>query len=152
MQESRQKIIQQLFENMNAVKRSMHGQLQALDKRMPIPHAQQELLLTIRTLQPVTFKQLAERLYLTPGAVSQLAQGLEEHELIIRKTDPADRRKQLLHISKKGTKLLQDMEKRRRKFMETILTELSDEELQIWLRIQQKMIKQYQTQLTDETN
>jgi DNA-binding MarR family transcriptional regulator len=147
MNRTRTDTIRLLFENMSALKRGMQAQLQQTDGRSLIPHGQQEVLTSIRSLQPVSFKQLSTHLYLTPGAISQLVEGLEAHDLIRRSADPTDRRIQLLQISKKGTKLLQDIDKRRRKFLEATMSALTDEELGVWLNIQQKMIQQFQIEV-----
>jgi len=145
----RQALVEQLFESMNTLKRGMYSQLHVINRDLPISRSQIELLMAIRHAQPVSFKELAKQLCLTPGAISQLAEGLEQLELIERKTSIADRRLQYLETSKKGATLLQDVEKRRRKLLETVMQDLSDEELELWLRIQQKMINQFQSETTE---
>jgi len=143
-------LIQSLFENVNALKRGMTGYLQAVQRDWPVSGSQLELLFTISHNQPVSFKQLAQQLYMTPGAISQLAESLEQRELINRQVDAKDRRVQCLHVSKKGSKLLQDIEKRRQKLMEAIAQDLSDEELALWLHVQEKMIQQLQADLNGQ--
>jgi MarR family transcriptional regulator, multiple antibiotic resistance protein MarR len=140
----RDELIRAIFENMEVTKRGMHAQLHAINKLLPIPRAQLELLVSIEHMQPVSFKDLAKQLYLTPGAVSQLAEGLEQQGYIARKADPNDRRVQCLETTKRGDKLLQDVSKKRRAIFEAVLKELTDEELEIWLRVQQTLVKQFQ--------
>ncbi|HSX30580.1 MAG TPA: MarR family transcriptional regulator [Candidatus Saccharimonadales bacterium] len=147
----RDHIIQSLFESMTAVKRGMAGQLHLSAHDCPLSPAQLELLFAIRHAQPVSFKQLAQLLYLTPGAISQLAEGLEQHGFISRRADPQDRRVQWLQVNKKGHKLLDAVEKRRRSLLELIIADLTDEELAVWLRVQQKLLRRLQTE-TDTTN
>ncbi|HSX05166.1 MAG TPA: MarR family transcriptional regulator [Candidatus Saccharimonadales bacterium] len=142
---SRDQLIEQLLESITTLKRGMYGHLQAASGTLPISRAQLELLMAIRHLQPVSFKLLAAQLCLTPGAVSQLAEGLESLELIRRKATPADRRIQCLEITRKGNTLVQTAEKRRRKFMEQLMHDLTDDELALWLRLQQKLIAHVQT-------
>jgi DNA-binding MarR family transcriptional regulator len=151
LQTNRDILIQNLFENMNAMKRGMSSHVQIMNRDCPIPRSQLELLFAIRQAEPVNFKHLAQQLYLTPGAISQLAEGLEQHDLIGRQVDADDRRIQCLHVSKKGIALLHDVEKRRRDTMEAVIEELSDEELELWLRIQEKMIRQFQAEPTQQT-
>src|SRR6185369_16321340 len=91
-------LIQSLFESMSALKRGMAGQWHLMNQGCPISRSQLELLFTIRHAQPVSFKHLAQQLYLTPGAISQLAEGLEQHELISRQSDDRDRRIQCLSV------------------------------------------------------
>jgi DNA-binding MarR family transcriptional regulator len=141
----RDTIIQTLYENMSTLKRGMHSHFQTADYGVPISLSQLELLFTIRQTQPVSSKLLAGKLCLTPGAVSQLAEGLENQELITRRVDARDRRIQCLEVTPAGTSLLQEMEARRRRVMEAIVADLSDQELEIWLRVQQKMLQHFQT-------
>jgi len=142
----RNTLIQTLYENMSTLKRGMHGHFQAASLRVPISRSQLELLFTIRQAQPVSSKLLSQKLCLTPGAVSQLAEGLELHELITRRADERDRRIQCLEVSPQGTALLQEVETRRRSAMEAIIADLTNEELEIWLRVQQKMLNHFQAE------
>lgn len=147
----RETLMQQLLENMDAMKRGMAEHFQALMRDCPISRSQLELLFTIRHTQPVSFKQAAQLLYMTPGAVSQLAEGLEQGGFISRQADENDRRVQYLQVSPTGTRLLQRIEKHRNSLMRTIMHDLSDEELAAWLRVQQKMVKHFQSESTEPT-
>lgn len=146
MKTQREALLEQLFERMDAVKRGMAEHMRQLQYDCPISRSQVELLFAIRHTQPVSFKHLAQQLYLTPGAVSQLAENLEQQSLISRHADEHDRRIQCLRVTKKGTRLLDTIERRRQSFLETIVADLSDEELALWLRIQQKMLEHFQQQ------
>lgn len=153
MNTHRRTLMNHLFENMNALKRGMAGHMQTLYRDCPIPRSQLELLFAIHYHQPVSFKQLAQLLYLTPGAVSQLAEGLEEHKLITRHADADDRRIQCLSVAKPGEELLQKVEKHRQGLMETVVQDLSDEELTVWLRVQEKLLQHFQTEFgTSDTH
>jgi DNA-binding MarR family transcriptional regulator len=144
---TRQEIINKLFESMNVAKRGMHARMQTITNGIPVSHTQLELLFTIKHSQPVSFKQLAAQLQLTPGAVSQLADGLNQQDLIKRETDPNDRRSQSLQLSECGIELLQTVEKRRRDVIERVVQDLTNEELTVWLHIQEKMIMEYQSSI-----
>lgn len=145
---NRDALIQQLFENVSAMKRSMASHWQLTNHDCPVSQAQLELLFTIRHMQPVSFKQIAAHLHLTPGAVSQLVEGLEQHQLVNRQADPHDRRVQCLELSQNGTVLLRGIEQRRRSLMQAIAEDLSDEELELWLRVQTKILNHFQTEPT----
>ena len=120
-----------------------------MTRDFPISGAQLELLFTIRGNQPTSSKQLATMLHLTPGAVSQLLDSLLQHNLVTRQTSEQDRRVQYLSLSEKGEQLLHNFEKARRKIMEAIIADLSDEELEVWLRVQQKMIAYFKSETTE---
>ncbi|HSX42793.1 MAG TPA: MarR family transcriptional regulator [Candidatus Saccharimonadales bacterium] len=144
----RTELIERLFASMDQTKRVMHAQLHAILGRMvPISRAQLELLTLIHYARSIRAKDIARQLYMTPGAVSQLAEGLAEQGLIIRRTDEKDRRIQWLEVTQKGESLLQDVEMRRREIMQPIFQELTDEELEVWIIIQQKLVEQFQSAL-----
>jgi len=149
MSNERDETIAKLSEAMRSMKHVMHGRMQAALQSSPISHAQLELLFTIHRLQPVSSKQLATQLYLTAGAVSQLVDGLESHGFVTREVDPRDRRIQCLRLSKKGVKLLGSIGDRQQKMMEAIMQSFSTAELKAWLKIQQKIINEFQANLTD---
>jgi len=148
---NRDTLIQALFDNMSAFKRSMQGHLQPSHLACPISRAQLDLLFTIHQAQPISFKQLAHRLYLTPGAVSQLVEGLESQELVTRHVDERDRRIQCLQVSEGGNAVIREFEQRRRDIMEAISKDLTDTELRIWLRAQEKMIQHFQLEQAETT-
>ena len=147
----RQQLIDSLFETMDIAKRVMHGRLHVITSDFALSRTQMELLFTIKQLQPIGSKQLAQKLQLTPGAVSQLSESLSNQMLIERETDTQDRRRHILRVSTQGLSLLKTIEKRRRTVLEHVMQDLSDEELTIWLRIQQKMISEFQAIHTTPT-
>lgn len=141
----RSELIAALFDTMDVAKRSMHGHMQTLVAGHNISRPQLELLFTIHHTQPTTAKDLALKLHITPGAISQLVEELTDQELIRRETDSTDRRRQVLSISAAGDDVIKAFDKRRRDIMSRVIKDLSDEELLTWLKIHQKMINEFQT-------
>jgi len=142
----RDELIATIFENTQTIKRVMYGQSQLRLKGVALSHAQVELLFTIKHLQPVSFKDLASRLYLTRGAVSQLVEGLSNESLVVREVDTTDRRMQHLRISGKGTRLIDKIETERWRTMEAVMQKLQTDELAVWARVQQKLIDTFANQ------
>lgn len=151
MDMTREEIIAQLLDTMNVAKRSMFGRMQTMMQDCPVSPAQLELLSNIAHLQPISAKLLARHLQLSPGAISQLVDGLQQHHLITRAAQPEDRRVHVLNVSARGKALLDRMIKPRQQFMEQLMSQMTDEELVVWLHIQEKMITQFQA-FTAETN
>lgn len=137
---NRSEIIAELFETMDIAKRSMHGHMQTIVEGHAISRTQLELLFTIYHLQPTTAKQLAAKLHLTPGAISQLVEELMEQSLIQRETDSTDRRRQVISLSTEGTAVVKTFEKRRHDVMNKVIENLTDAELVTWLKIQKHII------------
>jgi DNA-binding MarR family transcriptional regulator len=136
----REELLSRLYENMNATKRLMHGRLHALTGDCPISRSQMELLFTLKHMDKhPSPKQLAAHMHLTPGAISQLIDGLDEQGLIVREINPADRRTQTLHVSTSGLAVIHGIEKRRHEVMHQVMQSLTTEELQVLLRVQEKL-------------
>jgi DNA-binding MarR family transcriptional regulator len=81
--------------------------------------------------------------------VSQVIEALANRKLIQRETDPTDRRRQVLRLSAKGDGLVQKLDKHRRDVMHRVIKDLSDDELATWLKIQQKIMTEFQSVHTD---
>src|SRR4051812_621167 len=124
-QEKREQLIRSIFENVGLVKRNIYNHLEVNRHILPLPMSQLELLVTIRHNQPISFKELARQLCLTPGAISQVVEAVEQEGYVTRENDLKDRRIQSLRISKKGTKLLLDVSKRRQAIMREVLEDLT---------------------------
>jgi DNA-binding MarR family transcriptional regulator len=150
MQQKREDIIKRIFEHSEAMKRGMYTHMMAYFHNLPITRPQLEVLSAIHYLQPVSSKDIASQLYVTPGAVSQSVESLDDQGYILREADTTDRRVQYLRPSKKGAKLLQDIEKQRRSMMENVTQELTLEELTVWLKVQTKMAEQFKARHTKE--
>ena len=139
----RKKVIDELFDTMDVAKRNLRGRMLSITDGKNISHAQLEVLFSIRQSQPINPTELANRLSMTPGAISQLIDVLEDQRLITRQTDENDRRRQVLAISPDGLAMLKSIERRRRSVMENVIQGLTDEELTLWLRIQKKIINEF---------
>ncbi|MGH7237973.1 MAG: MarR family winged helix-turn-helix transcriptional regulator, partial [Candidatus Saccharimonadales bacterium] len=119
--------------------RVMHGRMHVFAGECPISLSQMELLFTLKHMQPTSPKQLGNEMKLTPGAISQLLEGLVERGLVERRHDPTDRRAQTISLSSSGKTQLSDIEKRRGKILQSVLQELTTEELEVLLRVQEKL-------------
>ena len=140
---NRQEIISQLFDTMDIAKRSMHGHFQAVMQGSDLTRPQLELLFSIKHHDGPTSRELATYLHVSPGAVSQILEGLDEQQLIERQIDPSDRRRQVLRVSASGKAVIKRIETRRRQMMERVMQGLSDDELLVWLAIQRKIISEF---------
>ena len=148
----REHTVRELFDNMNALRRVMAGHIAALSRDYPVSPSQLELLSAVHSVQPVSFKDLAQQLCLTPGAVSQLAESLEAQGYIGRHADTGDRRVQLLQVTDAGQKLLTAVEKRRKRMLADVIQDLTDDELSLWLRVQQKVLHHYTTSIRTKSS
>lgn len=68
------------------------------------PHA--HVLMTLHDRGPLTQQALGELLHLDPSNLVGVLNEVEENGWAIRRRDPADRRRHIVEISKKGTELV----------------------------------------------
>jgi len=138
---TRQQLIGDILERMNQTKRIVAGYAHMHTSGLMLSPAQLEMLFTISQLQPVSSKVLADHMKLTAGAVSQVSDVLAGHDLIIRESGQSDRRVQLLRVSEKGLAQIRRMQEERNKLFVEIMEGFSDQELEIWLRIQERVVE-----------
>lgn len=62
-------------------------------------------LLTVLSERPLGASRLADLLSLSPPSVTSLLDGLAARELVVRKPDPADRRRVVLALTAKGKRV-----------------------------------------------
>lgn len=133
----RTSIINELFESMGALRKTFvpHGNEM---KGMPT-RSQLFVMMVIAQQGPQSTKDMAEKLCMTPSAVTQLVDTLVEDKLIVRKDDKDDRRKSILTLTHDGIKRLDEAKKHRMVSMVKLLSPLTDKEL-IQLRDLQRKI------------
>ena len=145
---NRDTTITEILENMNLTKRGMVAHMHRIIGTLPVSPSQLEMLYMIQQSQPISTKSLAHDRQLTPGAISQITDVLAQHGFIARANDAADRRTHFLSVTKTGEKLLQKVKKRRDELFRHVMHDFTDEELEVWLRIQQKIIQRLDTSTT----
>jgi len=71
-----------------------------------VSNARYELLRVLASGEPQRMGRVAERLAVTPRAVTELSDALEREGLIVRRVDPRDRRSHLLELTERGVAVL----------------------------------------------
>lgn len=84
-------------------------------------------LVTMHDLGEVRMTQLAERMGLTPGAVSSLVDRLVDNGLVARRQEPTDRRAVFVHVTEKGRDLLQHTRCEKHERVRQVLSRLDAE-------------------------
>ena len=87
----------------------------------------------------ISASQLAQDLCIAPSALSRELRTLESAGLIIRRLDPADRRKTLISISDTGEKLRKECENAVISYFASIACDVGDEDIQEICRIHKKI-------------
>ncbi len=137
----RREIIQNIFENMGAMRRNLAGQNKGRGSRCLPTHAQIGILFAIFRDGPQSVKNISAKFVMTSSAATQLVNGLEKDGLLTRKIDKADRRKTRLELTAKGRKNIDSIRKQRHETMSKILGVLNTGELLQLKRIQDKIVE-----------
>jgi DNA-binding MarR family transcriptional regulator len=127
--------------------------LSAMTQRLMRSHMQQSLgslhigpseghlLHFIGEAQPVSLKKLAETMHLTPGAITQLVEGLVQAGYVTRTSSEQDRRVTVAALTPEGIRTISSMKRSKEELFTKIVAGLSDDELAAFVSVQQKMLK-----------
>ncbi len=104
------------------------------------------LLMALKQHGTISAQDLADKLCLTPGAVSQYVDSLLEGGYITRTPHGDSRRKFDLNLSEAGAKKLLTIQKDKYEFIKRATTSFSDEELETFKNLLQKIISSAQSE------
>jgi DNA-binding MarR family transcriptional regulator len=138
--DKRSKSIQDLFATAAVVQRMMHACLQRSFDELSVAPSQLQLLHLIREQQPVSLKTLANDMRLTPGAITQLVEGVVQSGYVTRSESRTDRRITVVSLTPTGVEICKLLEQKKKALLAKVVADLNDEELNIFLRVQQKML------------
>lgn len=136
----RSQTLQDIFEAITAMKRSLHGYYQQAYERLGLFPTQSQLLLTLDQRAPISHKELARQMHLTPGAITQLLEALEETGLVTRQPDEHDRRIAYVALSRTGRRKIAAIKQVHAELLKETLSSLDDAELEFYRAIQQKIL------------
>jgi DNA-binding MarR family transcriptional regulator len=142
---NRDDVIEQIADNLHRIKREMQSHLLKTYDAIDLSPAQVELLKQIRCKGPLSHKDLAAEARLTPGAVTQLLDGLDTAGCISRNQSPDDRRVSYIAISHVGEEKLDIAIKQYRTLLFSAFEVLSDDELATYEQAQRKLIAWHET-------
>lgn len=94
-----------------------------------ITNPQFNALLTLREHPDITMGELCEKLFLACSTATDLIDRLEKNGYLERRRDPQDRRVIRLSISDKGRHVISEVIAARRRYVASILKQLSQEEI-----------------------
>lgn len=132
---------QQIQANMATIRRLMAERFRAAASSSGISASQYELLLLVQEHANVPLRELAERMNVTPGAITQLAEGLESGGLLRRLPSERDRRSITIGLTPRGARKLAAIEKIHEGFSKDLTRILTEVEIQTMNTVQQKIIQ-----------
>jgi DNA-binding MarR family transcriptional regulator len=138
--------LQQLSDNFGRFKRAMQAYISQATSEWGISPAEFEVLRNIYALQPVSGKELAAHMQLTPGAISQLLEGLHRVDAIQHMASEQDRRVKYLSVSVQGERKLNELKAFKTKFLSTALAQVDTKDIDTYLRVQDTLISWLESQ------
>lgn len=109
--------------------------------KMPsnISQGESGVLLYLLNNDSVSQSELSEKLNITMPRVAAIINTLQDKMLVIKKTDLNDKRKTIITITEKGKKDILQKRKKAIIFIESIIKELTDEEIMQYISINKKI-------------
>ncbi len=136
----RTEALTELMSTVSSIKRSFHGQTYQCSDGSLLTSGQLGLLFAIKHHGPISAQDLAARLSLTPGAVSQLVESLVESGYLTRTPRFDDRRIFDLTLSENGSEKVASIEKERHAIINQATSDLSEAELTQLVNAMQKIL------------
>lgn len=121
--------ITELVSAISSIKRSMQGHTYTCIDGTSLTSGQLGLLFAVKHHGPISAQDLAAKLSLTPGAISQLVESLHDGGYLERTARENDRRVFDLTLTKSGAKRVSDIEQKRHAIIDQATAELSDRDL-----------------------
>lgn len=88
---------------------------------------------------PIRASELAEQLLVHKSAITVRVEKLVKKGLVERHRDESDRRNVFLKLSVKGTQFYETLEKNINQFVEAIVKDIPEEEMEIFLNVYEKI-------------
>lgn len=108
---------------------------------MSLTEAQRQTLFVIAEADGMTVTDIAQRLQVTNGAVTQLVDGLVKQKAVERRQSQIDARKVHVTLTDYGKQKLNEMGKAYENKLGTIFKNVTDEQLETLLEIQREVIR-----------
>ena len=138
--QTKEQLLQTLLDNGSRIARLMASCMINQDSQPRLSASQGEVLMIVSHRGPLPLSELAKTMRLTPGAISQLVEGLERNELVVRQPSLEDRRVTNVAATRGGQQRIAALQKHKSVIFEAVYKELSIDELQIMAKVQAKMI------------
>jgi DNA-binding MarR family transcriptional regulator len=139
-EQNRPQLIREIFSTLEQTKRAMFAQFYQHTDKEELTPSHIHLLFLVERSQPIQLKELACRMYITPGAVTQTIENLCREDYLTRSQDERDRRTIYVSLTDKGKEKVSALKKYQQDHFTQIVSTINDDELAIYLQVQQKML------------
>jgi len=130
MVQAREKMSQEILEKLGCLFHGVNLSVRMNFNKLDLRRAQVTILFIIaRSSEPVSMKELAKKLNVTNGAITQLIDGLESKKLIERQVDAKDRRLIRIKLARSTQATFKKIKKSYAEKAEQIFAVFNDSEL-----------------------
>ena len=126
--------------------RLIHAHLQQSFMGRDVTFSQLQLLHIISDNQPISLKALADKMNVTPGAITQQIDSLDSAGFVVRSQAARDRRVTNITVSEMATQKMDQFRKVREHMFTEATATLDEKELEVFLTVQQKMLAYFEGQ------
>lgn len=138
--ESRQKLFAEFLRNISRTERILWGDAgELLD--ISLTEAQRQALFVIAEVEGMTVTDIAKRLNVTNGAVTQLVDGLVRQKAVERRQSQRDARKVHVLLTDFGKRKLHEMGRAYEEKLAAIFADVTDEQLESLLAVQRAVLR-----------
>ena len=142
---TRSENLEEIYATSALTQRLMRAYMHHSHEELNIAPSEGQLLHFVAESQPVSFKELAAAMHLTPGAITQLVDGLVRAKYVTRTPSDQDRRMAVVALTPEGAHTINTMRRTKEELFARVVAKLSDEELAAFLAVQQKMLEYLET-------
>ncbi|WAM31843.1 MarR family winged helix-turn-helix transcriptional regulator [Caldicellulosiruptor naganoensis] len=132
-----------IFEILGTIRRKLNNRLkneELFDYHESLTFGEQQVIMVLsENSQPMTMKDIASELGISPSTLTGIVDKLVEKELVKREIDLQDRRKVQVFLTENGKNLVEKIIEFRSRVLEPILKNLSPEEIDLLKKIVQKI-------------
>ncbi|WPX08665.1 MarR family winged helix-turn-helix transcriptional regulator [Anaerocellum danielii] len=132
-----------IYEILRTIRRKLNNRLKSeelFDCHESLTFAEQQVIMVLsENSQPMTMKDIASELGISPSTLTGIVDKLVEKGIVKREPDPQDRRKIQVFLTEEGKNIVEKVNEFRTRVLEPILKNLSPEEINLLKKIIQKI-------------
>ncbi len=113
----------------NSTMTQLMRHIRRIDEQQGVGRARLSVLAVLRFGGDHTLSELAETEMVSRATMHHVVNGLEADELVRRRADPADGRRQLISLTKEGRRKIDTAHRARLSYLKTLTANISEEDL-----------------------
>jgi DNA-binding MarR family transcriptional regulator len=133
--------LQDIYAISAITQRLMRSYMHSSGVDLHIAPSESQVLQLISEVQPVSLKELANAMHLTPGAITQLVDALVQAQYVTRTPSAQDRRMAVVALTPEGSRAISSLRRTKQDLFAKVVANLTDEELAAFLNVQRKMLE-----------